>query len=389
MLILVILSLLIWFYLILGRGQFWRCHQQIKLSQTQLANYPSVCAIIPARNEAELLPITLKSILNQQYEGNFSVILIDDQSDDGTGEIAQITATKFGQRQRLEVLSGKPLPQGWTGKLWAMEQGISYALGKDNPPDYFLFTDADIEHDLVNLRQLIIKAETENLALVSLMVLLRCQSFWEQWLIPTFVFFFQKLYPFSWVNQPQNPMAAAAGGCILIRRDILENIGGIQILRQALIDDCSLAAAVKRYLQKNQCNQGIWLGLTESTRSLRTYNSLETIWNMVARTAFTQLNYSWLLLIGVVLAMTIIYLIPPISVAVGVVSGEHLWTILGTFAWTLMTISYLPSLRFYNLSPLVALTLPMIALLYTFMTIDSALRYLRGRGGSWKGRVYE
>ncbi len=384
------LSLIIWVYLLLFRGGFWLSNQRVDSNFNSLNQYPSVCAVIPARNEADVLPISLKSLLNQDYSGSFSIILVDDQSDDNTGKVAQEIAKNFQQSEQLQVISGQPLASGWSGKLWAMKQGIEQAKHLEYKPDYLLLTDADIEHHNTNIQELVNKAETENLALTSLMVKLRCDSFWEQFLIPAFVYFFEKLYPFSWVNNAQNKMAAAAGGCILIRRDILEEIGGIEIVKQALIDDCSLAAAVKAKLQENSKNpdQGIWLGLSEKTLSLRPYDNLDSIWNMVARTAYTQLNYSPLLLIGTLLGLTLVYLIAPISLLIGLIIQNQLIAILGGITWLLMTISYLPTLKLYQCSPLWGLSLPLIGFLYGLMTIDSALRHWRGKGGGWKGRVY-
>lgn len=388
---LVLLSLLIWLYLLAFRGRFWLSDQRLNIKNIKLTDYPSVCAVVPARNEADMLPTTLKSLLNQNYPGEFYIILVDDQSSDGTGEIAQEVAEKCNLSHRLMVILGQPLPSSWTGKLWAMEQGILYAQQKSFVPDYFLFTDADIVHDQENLQRLVIKAEQENLALVSLMVLLRCKSFWENVLIPAFVFFFQKLYPFPWVNNPTHKMAAAAGGCILIHRQILEKIGGIQILRNALIDDCSLAAAVKSNLQTEPEStlKSIWLGLTDSTYSLRPYPSLKTIWDLVARTAFTQLNYSPWLLLGTVIGMSIIYLLPPVGVIIGIVLGNWLIAGIGAIVWLLMAIAYFPTLKLYQSSFIWGFSLPAIAFLYTLMTIDSALRHWRGQGGGWKGRVYQ
>ncbi|MEA5511846.1 glycosyltransferase [Crocosphaera sp. UHCC 0190] len=385
-----ILSLIIWLYLLLFRGEFWFSNQRINPNLKPLNHYPSVCAVIPARNEADVLPISLKSLLVQDYPGNFSIILVDDQSSDGTGNIAQEVAQNCQQSARLTVISGQPLAPGWSGKLWAMEQGICQARQQENKPDYFLLTDADIEHHSSNLRELITKAEEENLALTSLMVWLRCQSFWERFLIPAFVFFFEKLYPFSWVNNPRHKMAAAAGGCILIRRDILEEIGGIEVVRKALIDDCSLAAAVKAKLQENTKNpsQGIWLGLSEKTRSLRPYDSLDSIWNMVARTAYTQLYYSPFLLLGTLLGMILVYLVAPLSLMLGLLMGNQLIAIMGGITWLMMAISYMPTLKLYRCSPLWGFSLPIIGLLYSLMTLDSAWRHWRGKGGGWKGRVY-
>jgi hopene-associated glycosyltransferase HpnB len=381
------LSLIIWVFLLLFWGQFWQANQQLEINNIDLPSYPSVCAIIPARNEADVLPVSLKSLLNQDYSGQFSIILIDDQSTDKTGEVAQNIANHLNQSDRLKVISGQPLPIGWSGKLWAMEQGIQTAKNQGLSPDYFLFTDADIEHHSTNLKELVTKAEKEDLALTSLMVLLRCNSFWEKFLIPAFVFFFQKLYPFPWVNNPRNKMAAAAGGCILIRRDRLEEIGSIPSLREALIDDCTLAQKIKG-LSNPDNPTAIWLGLTEKTKSLRPYDSLDTIWNMIARTAYTQLNYSPLLLLGTVLGMSLVYLAAPVILLLGFYLESNNLIIISSLTWFLMAIAYLPTLRLYKLSPLWSLSLPIIALFYNLMTIDSALRHWRGQGGGWKGRVY-
>ena len=388
--IIVSLSLVIWIYLLLFRGKFWLSNQRINEQLQPLTQYPSVCAVIPARNEADVLPISLKSLLNQDYPGNLSIILVDDQSDDNTGNVAQEIANNCQKSQQLQVISGQPLAEGWSGKLWSMKQGIEQANKLDNKPDYLLLTDADIEHHDSNLKELVKQAEIEKLAMTSLMVKLRCDSFWEQFLIPAFVFFFEKLYPFSWVNNPKNKMAAAAGGCILIRRQILEEIGGIEVVKQALIDDCSLAAAVKAKLQEDRQNikQGIWLGLSEKTLSLRPYENLDSIWNMVARTAYTQLNYSPLLLIGTLLGLTIVYLVAPIGLIMGLIIKNTVMTILGGITWLLMSISYLPTLKLYQCSLLWSLTLPLIGLLYGLMTLDSAWRHWRGKGGGWKGRFY-
>jgi hopene-associated glycosyltransferase HpnB len=380
-------SLAIWLFLLLFWGQFWRADRRLEQQEKKLEFYPSVCAVIPARNEADLLPTALRSLLTQDYPGIFSVVLVDDRSTDGTAKVAREIAEQLTQTEKLTVISGEPLPTGWTGKLWAMEQGIRYASQKT--PDYFLLTDADIEHDNQNLCSLVTKAERDNLDLVSLMVLLRCQSFWEKLLIPAFVFFFQKLYPFPWVNNPHKKTAAAAGGCILLRRQALERIGGIEVVRQALIDDCALAQAIKQSsTHKDNQLTSIWLGLTESTRSLRPYDSLTTIWDMVARTAYSQLNYSPWLLLGTVLAMSLVYLAAPFSLLIGLLTANWLLTSIALLTWLLMSLAYLPTVRLYQISPLWAVGLPAIAFLYTLMTIDSALRSWQGRGGAWKGRVY-
>lgn len=380
---LTLLSLIIWVVLVGFWGQFWRCDQVLPIAPPlpeEDTRLPTVAIVIPARNEADVIGVALDSLLHQDYPGPFTIFLVDDHSTDGTADIAQATATAAGKATQLKIISAQPLPVGWTGKLWAMDQGTHQA--STHQPDYFLLTDADIRHSPTNLRQLVAKAEAETLDLTSLMVRLRCQSFWEKLLIPAFVFFFQKLYPFPWVNNPQNPMAAAAGGCILIRRAALERIGGIQSLRQALIDDCTLAKLAK------QPGHPIWLGLTPSTDSLRPYPSLESIWNMVARTAYTQLNYSPLLLVGTLIGMTLIYLLPPMAALLGALTGQWLIATIGLTAYLLMTLSYWPTIRFYQCPVWYAFSLPVIGLLYTLMTFDSALRHWQGKGGAWKGRVY-
>ena len=380
---LTLLCLVIWLFLILFWGQFWRVNQQLEIEKNKSVIkklLPTVCVIVPARNEANVIPISLRSLLLQDYTGNFTIFLVDDQSSDGTANFAQGVAYALDKTDKLQIVSSASLPTGWTGKLWAMAQGVEKA--SELTPDYFLLTDADIQHHISNLRRLVAKAESQNLDLVSIMVRLRCQSFWEQLLIPAFVFFFQKLYPFSWVNNPKKTTAAAAGGCILIHRESLNRIGGLQIIRQALIDDCSLAKAIKS-------NHGkIWLGLSTSTISLRPYDSLKTIWDMVARSAYTQLNYSPVLLVGSLLGMTLVYLLPPIGIILGVLLGNCPITLVSFTAYLLMTFAYLPIIRFYKCPAIFAFSLPIIAFLYTLMTVDSALRHWQGRGGEWKGRVY-
>ncbi|MEH1989539.1 glycosyltransferase [Nostoc sp.] len=418
---LMLLSLTIWLGLLCFWGQFWRTDQQLEVTETQLESLPVVCAVVPARNEAELIPTSLRSLLLQDYPGSFNVFLVDDRSTDRTANFAEGVAHAVGKPQQLHIISGESLPPGWSGKLWAVEQGINSA--SKFAPDYFLLTDADIEHDPGNLRRLVAKAVQEDLDMVSVMVRLRCESFWEKLLIPAFVFFFQKLYPFRWVNNPNNPTAAAAGGSILIAREALEQIGGIQVIRQALIDDCALAKAVKKSggageqgsrgagEQRSRGDKGdkennhaqcpmpnapypmlsqgrIWLGLSSLTRSLRPYDSLATIWDMVARSAYTQLNYSPLLLLGTLLGMPLIYLAPPICVILGAVWSNWAIALTGILGWLLMTFAYYPTIRFYKCSPWLAFSLPAIAFLYTLMTLDSALRHWQGRGGAWKGRVY-
>jgi hopene-associated glycosyltransferase HpnB len=396
----VCVSPIIWLFLLIFWGDFWKTDQQLLMQREQGVPFvrqgdketrrqgegklPSVCAIVPARNEAELLPTTLRSLLHQDYPGYLSVIVVDDRSTDRTAEVALQTAESIlptQQHRQFKLLTAEPLPSGWTGKLWAIEQGICYAKQEIAEIDYFLLTDADIEHNSHNLTQLIAKAQADRLDLVSLMVLLRCQSFWENMLIPAFVFFFAKLYPFAWVNNPDRLTAAAAGGCILLRQEALNRLGGMKSISKALIDDCALGQAVK-------ADRGrIWLGLTSTTKSLRAYPSLASIWDMVARTAYTQLQYSPWLLFGTIVAMTLVYLVSPLGLGWGILTGDRTIAIAGLLGWLLMSFAYLPTILFYQRSPLLSCCLPFIALLYTLMTLDSALRHYQGRGGVWKGRV--
>ncbi len=386
LLIISIISLIIWIGLLLFWGNFWQCAPILKLEKIELDNYPAVCAVIPARNEAEVIEISIKSLLEQDYRGEFNIILVDDRSSDKTAEIARKTAEQLNKSACLKIITGAELPVGWTGKLWAMKQGIEVAK-QEFFPDYILLSDADIKHNSHNLLQLVNKAKKDNCNLVSLMVLLRCESVWEKFLIPAFVFFFAKLYPFSQVNDRDRKTAAAAGGCILIETDALNKIGGIEVIRTALIDDCALAAEVKADNLANN-DRKIWLGFTKDAFSLRSYPSLKSIWDLVARTAFTQLNYSPLLLVGTVIGMILIYIVPPISVLLGTIMLSWKIVAVGLSAYLLMSLAYLPTVRFYQISPLWAFNLSAIAFLYTLMTVDSAWQHWRGKGGAWKGRVY-
>src|SRR5579883_3141060 len=301
--LLALTALAAWLYLLFGRRWFWLCRERDDLTDAalgQTSNAPSVVAIVPARDEAELIDESVGSLLRQDYSGPFSIIVVDDQSADGTAEAALSAARQAGGGDRVRVLSGREPPPGWTGKLWAMRQGLAAAEAGDAPPDFILFADADIAFAPYALRRLFAIQASRASVLTSLMVKLRCESRAEHWLTPAFVFFFQMLYPFAWVNDPKRKIAAAAGGCMLARRDALAAAGGLETLRSALIDDCALAAAMKK--------QGpIWLGLTESARSLRAYPAVADFRKMVSRSAYAQLRYSPLLLAGTVLAMALVY----------------------------------------------------------------------------------
>jgi hopene-associated glycosyltransferase HpnB len=370
------LAVTIWLYLAFGRGGFWLSSEREEGGPTQLPAWPSVIAVIPARNEAECIAECIGSLLGQDYPGDWSVILVDDDSSDGTAGAARQAAVAMNQDARLTIVPGQPLPTGWTGKLWAVKQGIDAAQAGAKPPDYLLLTDADIVYAPDVLRALVARADSDLLALTSLMVKLRCESFAERCLIPAFIFFFLMLYPFPWVNRPGGATAAAAGGCMLVRAEVLRQAGSIEAIHGALIDDCALARLLK-------ARRPIWLGLTDRVRSIRRYPRFGDIRPMVARSAYAQLRYSPLLLAAAVAGMALTYLAPPLIAAFG--SGNA--RILGLFAWVLMAMAFAPTLRLYRMSLLWGWALPAIALCYMLYTLDSALQFARGRGGSWKGRI--
>lgn len=371
-----VLSLLLWLGLLTAHGRFWRADQ--RLAETPGVSGPRVVAVVPARNEAAVIAKSVGSLLSQDYDG-LHVVVVDDQSGDGTAEIARDAAAQAAAADRLTVIQAAPLPPGWSGKMWAVSQGVTAAAARE--PDYLWLTDADIAHAPRQLSRLVAKAEAERLDLVSLMVLLNVASVAEKLLVPAFVFFFQKLYPFPKVNDPSSRVAGAAGGCMLVRRAALERAGGIAAIRGALIDDCALARRLK-------ARGPIWLGLTRASLSLRPYPHLADIWAMVARTAYTQLNHSPLLLVGTVLAMALIYLVPPLAALIGAVRGEFGLAAAGAAGWAAMAVAYRPTLELYRMPWWRALTLPLAGLLYTLMTVDSARRHWLGRGGGWKGRTY-
>ena len=372
----IILSLFIWVFLIFFRGNFWLADQMLEADVVQLETWPSIAVVIPARNEENYIGATLQSLMAQTYPGEIDITVVNDNSTDNTVEA--ITRIKD---ERIVLSNGSDLPEGWTGKLWALSQGINLSIRKNPSVDFYLFTDADIEHSQETLKIMVTKAERENLHLVSLMVLLNCRNIWEILLIPAFVFFFQKLYPFQWINNPNKPTAGAAGGYILVRRSALEAAGGIDVVRGEIIDDCAISRMIKK-------NGSIWLGLTRNVKSLRSHNRLSEIWEMVTRTAFDQLNYSVTVLLVTIIGMIIIYLVPPFAVVWGLVFNDNLSLSLGVLCWVIMAIAYLPTQRLYQRPFWETLILPVAAFLYSLMVVDSAQRHWTKRNPSWKGRKY-
>ena len=331
--------------------------------------------IVPARNEAETISRAVASLAMQDYPSELRVIVVDDHSEDGTGSLAGEAAARAGVAERVEILQAATLQPGWTGKLWALQQGVEKAAG--HTAEYFWFTDADIEHAPDTLRRLAARAQTKQLDLVSLMVLLQAKSFPERLLIPAFLYFFLKLYPPQWIADKKSKTAGAAGGCILLKRHALERIGGLSAIRSEVIDDCALARAIKG------SGGSIWMGLTRKSISLRAYTTFAEIRDLIARTAFTQLGYSILLLAGTLFGMLLTYVAPVIFTFS---ARPAVWR-LSLGAWLLMVITYLPTVRFYGLSPLWAPVLPAAAIFYSYATWISAIRYWLGRGGQWKGRA--
>jgi hopene-associated glycosyltransferase HpnB len=367
------LPLAIWAYLIAFRGGFWLAAERDDRDQPpDPQTWPAVTAVVPARDEADVIARSIGSLLSQDYPGPFRVVLVDDNSSDGTAGVAE----DLPNARVLTVVSGAPLPAGWTGKLWAMSQGVEVATRDGEPPKYLLLTDADIAHAPDTLRRLVARAEAGNLALTSLMARLSCANTAERLLIPAFVYFFAMVYPFAKVNDRKSRTAGAAGGVMLARTEALATAGGIAAIRTALIDDCTLGALMK--------GQGpIWLGLTDRAESIRPYGSIGEIGRMISRSAYAQLNYSPLILAGAVAGMVVTYLAAPLVA----IFAPNPWRWAGVAAWLLMALSFQPTLRFYRRSPLWGLALPAIGALYTWFTMQSAIDVWRGRGGAWKGRA--
>ena len=355
----------VWLWLLVLRGRFWLIEPSAMAEEP--SSWPAVVAIIPARNEAETIGEAVRSVLAQDYPGSLHLIVVDDQSTDQTPAIARAAGAS--------VVSGTAPPAGWTGKLWALAQGVAAAGSAHGEADIYLFTDADINHATGELKRMAARLTADRLDLASLMVRLATQSWAEKAIVPAFVYFFRLLYPFRWVGKARGRTAAAAGGYVLIRRMALARIGGLATVKGALIDDCALAAAIKGGGGR------IRLELAHETRSLRPYGWSD-LWRMIARSAFTQLRHSPLLLIGTIAGLSLGFLAPPVLA----VLGEPGW-MPALLAWLLMAVSYVPMLTFYGLLPLWAPLLPLIALFYLGATVDSARRHWNGRGGEWNGRI--
>jgi hopene-associated glycosyltransferase HpnB len=371
-------SLVAWLWLLLGQGFFWRTDVRLPPRRDPEA-WPPVCVVVPARDEAEVLPRSLPTLLAQEYPGRAEVFLVDDGSTDGTGELAAELSRRHGGLPLTVASPGEP-PAGWTGKLWAVRHGIG--LARTRGPAFLLLTDADIAHAPDSLRSLVAAAGAGDYDLVSQMARLRVESLWEQLVVPAFVYFFAQLYPFRWIGVRGGRTAAAAGGCVLLRAEAAERARIPDAIRQAVIDDVALARAVKG------TGGHIWLGLADRVDSVRPYPRLHDLWRMVARSAYAQLRHNPLLLLGTVLGLALVYLVPPAAFLAGLAAGSWAAAVAGGLAWLVMTATYLPMLRYYGRPPWLAPLLPFTAFLYLLMTVDSAVRHYRGRGAAWKGRTY-
>lgn len=371
-------SLVAWLWLLLGQGFFWRTDVRLPPGR-EPEPWPSVCVVVPARDEAAVLPVSLPSLLAQDYPGRAEVFLVDDGSTDGTGRLARELADRHGGLPLTVGSPGEP-PAGWTGKLWAVRHGIG--LARARAPEYLLLTDADIAHAPDSLRRLVAAARTGGFDVVSQMARLRVESFWERMVVPAFVYFFAQLYPFRRIGRDGSRTAAAAGGCVLLRAEAAERARIPDAIRQAVIDDVALARAVKAGGGR------IWLGLADGVDSVRPYPRLDDLWRMVSRSAYAQLRHSPVLLAGTVAGLVLVYLVPPVAVVAGLAVESTQAVAAGAAAWLVMTGTYLPMLRHYRQPPWLAPLLPFTAFLYLLMTVDSAVQHHRGRGAAWKGRTY-
>ncbi|MEU5612239.1 glycosyltransferase [Streptomyces sparsogenes] len=391
-------SLAAWVWLLLGQGFFWRTDVRLPRGDAPGPGgapagadappagaggeecWPSVAVVVPARDEAAVLPMSLPSLLTQDYPGPVEIFLVDDGSTDGTGKLARALAEEHGGPPLTVDSPGEP-PPGWTGKLWAVRHGMTLAAARPDT-EYLLLTDADIAHEPDSLRELVRAARGSGLDVVSQMARLRVVTVWERLIVPAFVYFFAQLYPFRWVNRAGARTAAAAGGCVLLRREAAERARVPDAIRHAVIDDVALARAVKR------SGGRIWLGLADRVDSVRPYPRLGELWRMVSRSAYAQLRHNPLLLVATVAGLALVYLVPPAALCAGLVEGRPgLWAA-GGGAWALMAATYVPMLRYYRQTLWLAPLLPVTALLYLLMTVDSAVRHYQGRGAAWKGRTY-
>jgi len=369
------LTAVTWAYLALARGSFWRT-KNVKPDASEKVEFSGgVVAVVPARNEAELIGPVVTSLLNQGMA--MPVVLVDDDSTDGTADVARRASEKAGKADALIVIQSKPLPAGWTGKLWSMYQGIERARALN--PTWLMLADADVLHGPETVANLGLIASHGPYDLVSFMVKLHCESLPEKLLIPPFVYFFFMLYPPAWIRDTRGSTAGAAGGCMLVRAETLERAGGLESIRGAVIDDCSLARLLK------QSDGRLWIGLTDQSQSLRRYETFSDVEHMISRTAFNQLKHSSLLLLCTIAGMVITYLAPPLLL----LTGSRPAILLGAAAWAAMTITYSTIVRYYRLNPAWALTLPLAALFYLGATVHSAVKYWNGSGGDWKGRVQD
>jgi hopene-associated glycosyltransferase HpnB len=371
------LSFAAWLILVFARGRFWLADQRLDGRAVAPARWPDVVAVVPARDEADLLPRTLRALLDQEYAGRLRVVLVDDESSDGTSDVARDTAKGHPNGARLEVVRTAERPNGWVGKMWAVESGLRAA---GSPPEWWWLTDADVAHAPDSLARLVAKGESEGLGLVSLMVKLDRARGWNALLVPAFVYFFQQLYPFPRVNDPGSSVAAAAGGCMLVRSAALARAGGIESVRGEVIDDCALGRALKR-------EGKVWLGLADRETSIRPYAELGDVWSMVARSAYTQLDHSPALLAGTLAGLALLYLVPPLAVLVWLLGGDSGAAAFGAAAWALQAASFAPTLALYDRPLALGLALPAAGALYAAMTLDSARRHWRNEGATWKGRA--
>ncbi|MDU0304949.1 glycosyltransferase [Streptomyces sp. PAL114] len=371
-------SLAAWLWLLLLQGWFWRTDVRLPPSRDPDV-WPDVCVVVPARDEAAVLPASLPSLLTQDYPGRAEIFLVDDGSTDGTARLARELAERHAGLPLTVGSPGEP-PAGWTGKLWAVRHGMTLAGARE--PEYLLLTDADIAHAPDSLRRLVAAARTGGFDIVSQMARLRVESLWERLVVPAFVYFFAQLYPFRRIAGPGSRTAAAAGGCVLLRAEAAERARIPDAVRHAVIDDVAVARAVKR------SGGRVWLGLADGVDSVRPYPRLADLWRMVSRSAYAQLRHNPALLAGTVAGLAVVYLVPPVAVAAGAVAGNLPCALLGAAAWLVMAGTYVPMLRYYQQPLWLAPLLPVTAFLYLLMTVDSAVQHRRGRGAAWKGRTY-